>query len=66
MAQCQGHRTQMVRRFVGLYLYLTGKYCENLKMPGAQLNVNPAQPITWFVRVTLYCTFFNYNLPPPG
>ena len=34
-------------------------------MPGAQLNVNPARAITWFVGVTIYCTFFNNNSPPP-
>ena len=34
-------------------------------MPGAQLNVNPARAITWFVGVTIYRTFFNNNSPPP-
>ena len=46
-------------------LYLAEKYCENRKVPGAQLNVNPTRAITWFVGVTIYCTFFNYNSPPP-
>ena len=34
-------------------------------MPGAQHNVNPALAITWLVGVTIYCTFFNNNSPPP-
>ena len=51
--------------FFGLHLYLIGKYCENSKVPGAQLNVNPPRAITWFVGVTIYCTFFNNNSPPP-
>ena len=51
--------------FFGLHLYLAGKYCKNLKMPGVQLNVNPARAITWLVGVTIYCTFFNKNSPTP-
>ena len=31
----------------------------------AQLNVNPARALTWLVGVTIYCTFFNNNSPPP-
>ena len=42
MAQCQGPRAQ-VRILFGFHLYLAGKYCENPKLPGAQLNVNPAR-----------------------
>ena len=42
--------------FGGLQLYLAGKYCINLKMPGSQLNVNMARAITWFVGTTIYCT----------
>ena len=38
---------------------MAGKYCKNPKVPGAQLKVNPARAITWFVVVTTYCTFFN-------
>ena len=57
--------TRSDKTFFGLHLYLVGKYCENLKMPGAQLDVNPALAITWFVGVTVYCTFFNNNSPPP-
>ena len=55
------------KTFFGLHLYLAGKYWKNTKVPGAQLNVNPAQTITWLVGVTIYCkpTFFNNNLPPP-
>ena len=52
MAQCQRPRAQ-VRHFFGLHLYLAG----NLKVSGAQLNVNPARTITWFVGVTIYCTY---------
>ena len=47
-------------------LYLTEKYCKNPKVPGAQLKVNPARAVTWFVGVTIYCTFFNNHSPPPG
>ena len=36
----------------------------NPKVPVTQLNVNPARAITWFVGVTIYCTFFNNNSPP--
>ena len=53
------------KTFFSLYLCLAGKYCENLKVPGAQLNANPARAITWFVGVTIYGTFFNNNSPPP-
>ena len=59
-----GTRVQ-IRLFLGLHLYLAEKYCVNPKVPWAQLNVNPAQTITWFVGVTIYCTLFNNNLPPP-
>ena len=62
MAQCQEPRAQMI--FFGLHLYLAEKYCENLKVSDAQLNINPARAfraITWFVGVTIYCTFFNNN-----
>ena len=65
MAQCQGPRAQ-IRLFFGLHLYLAGKYCKNPQVPGAQLNVNPARAIAWFVGVTFYCTFFNDNSLPPG
>ena len=34
-------------------------------MPRAQLNVNSARAITWFVGVTIYCTYFNDNSPLP-
>ena len=50
----------------GFHLYLAGKYCKNPKVPRAQLNVNPARTTTWFVGVTIYCTFFNNNSPPPS
>ena len=54
-----------MRHFFGLHLFLARKYCENLKVPGAQLNVNPARVITWFAGVTIYGTFFNNNSPLP-
>ena len=63
MAQCQEPRTQ-IRHFFGLHLYLAGKYCKNLKVPGAQLNEYPALAITCFVDVAIYCAFFNNNSPP--
>ena len=65
MAQCQEPRAQMVKLVFGLHLYLAGKSSKNPKVPGAQLIVHPAWAITWFVDVTIYCTFFNNNLPPP-
>ena len=46
-------------------MYLAGKYSKNLKVPGTQLNINPARAIPWFVGVTIYLTFFNNNSPPP-
>ena len=64
MAECQGPRAH-IRLFFGLYLYLEEEYCKNPKVPGAQLNVNPALAIIWFLGVTIYCTFFNNNLPTP-
>ena len=64
MAQCQGPHAQ-IRLFFGLHLYLAEKCCKSLKVPEAQLNVNPAREITWFVGVTIYGTFFNNNSPPP-
>ena len=64
MVQCQKPRAHRGLLF-GLHLYLAGKYCENPKVPGAQLNVNPARAITWLLGVTIYCTFFNTNSPPP-
>ena len=53
------------KTFFRPHLYLAEKYCKNLKVPGAQLNVNPAREITWFVGITIYSTFFNNNSPPP-
>ena len=64
MPHCQGPRAQR-RHLFGLHLHLAGKYCENPELPGAQLNVNPARAITWFVGVTIYCTFFKNNSSPP-
>ena len=64
MTQCHGLRAQ-IRPFLGLHLYLAGKYCENLKAPGAQLDANAAWAITWFVGVTTCRTFFNNNSPTP-
>ena len=34
-------------------------------MPGAQLKVSPTRAITWFAGVTIHCTVFNNNSPPP-
>ena len=45
------------KTFFCLQLYLAGKYSKNSKVPGAQLKVNPARAIAWFVGVTIYCTF---------
>ena len=64
MVQCKWPRAQMVT-FFALHLYLTERFCKNLKVPGAQLNVNPARALTWFVGITIYCTFFNNNSLPP-
>ena len=64
MAQCQGPRAQIL-----LVLVFTCIWRENIakipKVPGAQLNVNPARAVTWFVGVIIYGTFFNNNSPPP-
>ena len=65
MAQCQGPSAQMVKLFFGLHLYLVGKYCENPTVPGALLNVNLARAIAWIVGISISCTFFNNNSPPP-
>ena len=51
------------KTFFGLHLHLARKYCKNLKVRGAQLDINPARAITWLVGVTIY--FFNNNSPPP-
>ena len=65
MALCHGPRAP-IRLFFGLHPYLAGKYCENLKEPGAQLNLNSAWAITYrFVGVTIYCTFFNNDSLTP-
>ena len=64
MAQVPGAQ-HFDKAFFGLHLYLAEKYCKNPKVPGAQLNVNPVRAITWFVGVTINCTFFNNNSPPP-
>ena len=53
------------KTFFGLHLYLEEKYCKNPKVPRAQLNVNPTRVITWFVGVTICCTFFNNNSLSP-
>ena len=53
-----------MRLFFGLHLYLAGRYGKNPKVPVAQLNVNPARAITWFVDVTICGTFFSNNSPP--
>ena len=58
----QGPRAQT---FFGLHLHLAGKHGKNPKVPVAQLNANPARAITWFVGVTIYCTFFNNDSPAP-
>ena len=52
------------KAFFALHLHLAERYCENRKVPVAQLNVNPARAITWFVGVTIDCTFFNNDSPP--
>ena len=54
------------KTFFDLHQFLVRKYSKNLKVPGVKLSVNPAWAITWFVGVTIYCTFYNYNSPPPG
>ena len=53
------------KAFFGLHVYLVGKYCENPKVQGALLNVSLARAITWFVGITICCTPFNNNSPPP-
>ena len=53
------------KAFFGLPLYLVGKHSENPNVPGTQLNVNLALPITCFEDVTICYVFFNNNSPPP-
>ena len=53
------------KTYFGLHLYLAEKYCKNPKVPGAQLNVNPARAITWLVGETIYCIYFNNASPLP-
>ena len=65
MAQCQGPRAH-IRLFFDLHLYLAEKHCENPKVPGVQLNVNPARAKAKLVGVTIYYTFFDNNSPPPA
>ena len=64
MAQCQGPRAQ-IRLFWSSPVF-GRKILQKSQIAGAQLNVDPAQTITWLVGVTIYCrpTFFNNNLPP--
>ena len=50
------------KTFFGPHLYLAGKYCENPKVPGAQLNVNPARAIAWFVGVTISIVHFSITI----
>ena len=39
----------LYKTFFDLHVYLAGKYCENPRVPGVQLNVNPARAITWLL-----------------
>ena len=66
MAQCQGPHAHKRLFLIFTVLYLAGRYWKNLKVSGVELNVNPAWAIAWLVGVTIYCTFFNNNSPPPG
>ena len=63
MAQCQGLRTQ-IRLFFRSSPVFGRKILQKSQSARGSLNVNPAQAITWFVGVTIYCTFFNNNSPP--
>ena len=54
------------KNFFDLHLYLAGKCCENLKVPEAQFNVNPAWAKTWLVGVTIYYIIGNNHSTPPG
>ena len=46
MAQCQGLRAQMVRPFLVFKCIWLEDVVKVPKLPGAQLNVNPARAIT--------------------
>ena len=61
MAQCQGPRAQ-IRLFWSSPAF-GRKILQKSKVPGAQLNVNPARAKIRFVGVTIYGTFFNNNSP---
>ena len=50
----------------GNILFLVSTYSAKISnVPGAPCNVNPSQAITWQLGVTIYCTVFNNNSPPP-
>ena len=62
MAQCRGHRAQMVRLFFLLFTYIWQKYFSKIsKVPVALRNGNPARSITWLVSATIYCNIFQYQ-----
>ena len=63
MALRQGPRAHI--RIFWSSLVFGSKILQNPKVPGAQHNVNPARAKTWFAGVTIYCTFFSNNWPPP-
>ena len=53
-------------RLILVFTYVWQKDVEKItKVPGAPRNVNPAQTITRLEGVTIYCTIFQYNSPPP-
>ena len=65
MAQWQGPCAQMVRLYFWSTLVWEGDVAKISKVPGAPRNVNPARAITWKLGLTIYCTVFSNNLPPP-
>ena len=50
----------------GKTLFLVYTYSAKISnVSGASRNVNQARAITWQLGVTIYCTVFNNNSPPP-
>ena len=59
MAQCQWHRSQMLRLFCWVFTYIWQEDSAKISIvPGTPRNVNPARSITWLVSVTIDCSIF--------
>ena len=65
MAQCQGHRAQMVKLFWCLPVIFDRKILQKSQGVRGPTQCKSGRAITWFIGVTIYCTFFNNTSPPP-